>query len=551
MHAVMAVSAMASLVDVTACITDAVPVPSLMLSSIADYASILNRVAASIPAEVHAFAEIAVDRLRGLSHLNKFNAWFAHERFWAAGGVIDPHTYEQQRTSRAGFAGTPIAFLNDLSTKLDTAMRSMDAVPTPQSVEDLVRQSQQILLTIAAGTPGEDGIPIRLNPANAADWQIIRKALFLALSVTSDPINGGDTFLSTLFDCAKFYLEKTESDAIKGYYWKAQALAKNFSSIWKGLLSGQADAELNAGLTQVIAIADPLVYNAAWTSERGSSYPALKSAYEQAKTMISIAGVRGELATALSLHPKLNHLQTFKALYPDLMIWTEYHIPSQQAIDLVDTIRTTITHPVGFEPERVHLKYEAGKWSLRGIKSAALGNAEHILWRQGASAEEEFIGALEDGRGTHLFSFKVNGASAVIKAISSGYIVNLGGNNASIGVAHGAELGIVESSAYPVQLIDDPSDDKENAVLTIKGAAYSGERGVLMARRGSVWNSASSTNLSYTIAPEIKQHNGKNYNFFAQKGHGIMAHKDIVLEGQKINASRGILNAGSRKKHTF
>ena len=177
---------------------------------------------------------------------------------------------------------------------------------------------------------------------------------------------------------------------------------------------------------------------------------------------------------------------------------------------------------------------------MKGINGAR----EHILWRQGASAEEEFIGALEDARGTHLFSFKVNGSSAVIKAMSSGYIVNLGGNNASIGVAHGAELGIVESSAYPVQLIDDPSDDKENAVLTIKGAAYSGERGVLMARRGSVWNSASSTNLSYTSAPEIKQHNGKNYNFFAQKGHGIMAHKDIVLEGQKINASRGILNAG-------
>ena len=130
---------------------------------------------------------IPKERALGLAHLNQMNAWFAHERLWAAGGVIDPHTYEQQRTSRAAFAGTPIAFLNDLSTKLDTAMRSMDAVPTPQSVEDLVRQSQQILLTIAAGTPGEDGIPIRLNPANAAEWQIIRKALFLALSVTEDP----------------------------------------------------------------------------------------------------------------------------------------------------------------------------------------------------------------------------------------------------------------------------------------------------------------------------------------------------------------------------
>jgi hypothetical protein len=59
---------------------------------------------------------IPKERALGLAHLNQMNAWFAHERFWAAGGVIDPHTYEQQRTSRAAFAGTPIAFLNDLST---------------------------------------------------------------------------------------------------------------------------------------------------------------------------------------------------------------------------------------------------------------------------------------------------------------------------------------------------------------------------------------------------------------------------------------------------
>jgi hypothetical protein len=259
MHAVMAASAMASLVDVTACVTDAVPVPSLMLSSIADYVSILNRVAASIPAEVHAFAETAADRLRGLKHLNKFNAWFAHERFWAAGGVIDPHTYEQQTTSHAAFAGTPIAFLNDLSTKLDAAMRSMDAVPTPQSVEDLVRQSQQILLTIAAGTVGEDGIPIRLNPANAADWQIIRKALFLALSVTEDPEKSGKSYLTPVYELANYYYQKTDTDAVKEYYLKLEAYGFGFSTFWKGLKEAQTNAVIQTKLAELRdAASDPL-----------------------------------------------------------------------------------------------------------------------------------------------------------------------------------------------------------------------------------------------------------------------------------------------------
>ncbi len=40
-------------------------------------------------------------------------------------------------------------------------------------VEDLVRQSQQILLTLAVGTPAGD-TPVRLNPSTTADWQIIR-----------------------------------------------------------------------------------------------------------------------------------------------------------------------------------------------------------------------------------------------------------------------------------------------------------------------------------------------------------------------------------------
>lgn len=41
-------------------------------------------------------------------------------------------------------------------------------------------------------------------------------------------------------------------------------------------------------------------------------------------------------------------------------------------------------------------------------------------------ADQEFIGSLEDARGTHLFRFNVNGATETIKAMSSGYKVNVG-----------------------------------------------------------------------------------------------------------------------------
>lgn len=41
-------------------------------------------------------ADIPEARALGLDHLKQTNAWSAHERFWAAGGVIDPNTYDKQ-----------------------------------------------------------------------------------------------------------------------------------------------------------------------------------------------------------------------------------------------------------------------------------------------------------------------------------------------------------------------------------------------------------------------------------------------------------------------
>ncbi len=96
------------------------------------------------------------------ARLYSSKAWFAHPRFWATAGVIDPRT--------------EIGDLGDLTRKLEFAIRRS------ASVKELVGLSQQIQLTLAA------------NPCD--DWEAIRKALYLSLSVTSNPESAGNTFLT-------------------------------------------------------------------------------------------------------------------------------------------------------------------------------------------------------------------------------------------------------------------------------------------------------------------------------------------------------------------
>jgi len=476
---------------------------------------------------------IPKERALGLAHLNQMNAWFAHERFWAAGGVIDPHTYEQQRTSRAAFAGTPIAFLNDLSTKLDTAMRSMDAVPTPQSVEDLVRQSQQILLTIAAGTPGEDGIPIRLNPANAAEWQIIRKALFLALSVTEDPEKSGKSYLTPVYELANYYYQKTDTDAVKEYYLKLEAYGFGFSTFWKGLKEAQTNAAIQTKLAELRDVArDPLYgfirNNPTHKVQRNVIDPLYKGAFVSSINAISVVDSRAELAIALGLHGRLNHTQVFKTLYPDLTMWAEYHVPSARAEELMGPARPQIVVPAGFQPKRVHLAYVAGRWLLKGINGAR----EHILWTQGASATAEFIGSLEDARGTHLFNFKVEGATAVIKTISLGYGFNAENDGTNVVVADGDELGLIESSAYPE---DTDVENFADGSIIIRGNTYSGMRGFLSALRSSALITAPKIDLNYAKGYEVRTHsNGATFNFLVKKGQGIDAYNSVMLNGDSV-----------------
>jgi hypothetical protein len=482
---------------------------------------------------------IPKERALGLAHLNQMNAWFAHERFWAVGGVIDPNTYDKQQELYAAFAGPPIAFLNDLSIKLSTEMGAVGSAPTPESIEDLVRRSQQILLTIAAGTPGAEGL-VRLNPTNAADWQVIRKAMFLALSMTTDPEKGGRSFLSTLYDCGKFYPEKTTETATRSYYWKLEGLAKSFSKLWDGIKTGKADAVINAGLQEVVNNFDPMsaIGGANPRYYRGSNYPMIKEAYEQAKAMISVGSARAELTAAQALHPRLNFQQAFVTLYPGLTAYTEYHVPNERAEMLMGAVRPVIA-PIAFTPVRVCLNYTAGKWSLKGKNETS----EHIIWSQGASASEEFIGSLEDDRGTHLFNFRVDGAVATIKAISTGYVINSVGAGATVFVANGEGLGFVETSAYPTTTDNDT--DKSNPALYIDTDYYQGMKGVLVSRRDSTWVSSKQVNLWDGNGYETKRNsNGNEYKFFSQRGHGIFAYKDVVLESNDTHLSFSEVIAG-------
>jgi len=484
-------------------------------------------------------ADIPEARALGLDHLKQTNAWSAHERFWAAGGVIDPNTYDKQQELHAAFAGTPIAFLEDLTSKLNTAIIAAGASHSPESIEDLVRRSQQIFLTIAAGTPGAEGL-VRLNPTNAADWQVIRKAMFLALSMTADPEKGGRSFLSTLYDCGKFYPEKTAETATRSYYWKLEGLAKSFSKLWDGIKTGKTDEIINAGLQEVVNNFDPMsaIGGANPRYYRGSNYPMIKEAYEEAKAMISVGSARAELIAAQALHPRLNFQQAFVTLYPDLTAYTEYHVPNERAEMLMGAVRPVIA-PIAFTPVRVCLNYTAGKWSLKGKNETS----EHIIWSQGASASEEFIGSLEDVRGTHLFNFRVDGAVATIKAISTGYVINSVGVGATVVVANGEELGFVETSAYPTTTDNDT--DKSNPALYIDTDYYLGMKGVLVSRRDSTWVSSKQVNLRNAQEYETKTNvNGNSYKFFSQRGHGIFAYKDVVLESNDTHLSFSEVIAG-------
>ena len=511
-------------------------------SGVLAYAETFNNIASLVPEEVYDFAAENLARLN-LASLHTFNAWHVHERFWAVAGVLDPKTSDDLRKALGGYNGkiSDIGFVNDLTKKLELAINSTTGNPAPQAVVELVQLSQQILLTLGAGIPTEGGAFIRLAPKTPDDWQVIRKALFLALSVTSNPESSGRTFLSTLYNCGEYFHKKTDPDQVKEYYWQLEAYANGFLKFWSGLRDGQTESTIQNQLIEVIDQSDPLygyLGHKRTNNERGSSYGILRKAYETALKSIPVKEVCKDLAASLILHPKLKHEEIFRALYPDLTSWATYHSPSLRARELVSGEVADLNLSKDFQPQAINLVYQGGKWKLNALKLDNTGKTlgEAALWSQGGNVKESFAGSLTDPQGAHLFSFAVDGPRVMVKAISAGYSVKVGGVGSSITVANGTELGIIESSAYPLHA-DIYSQSGESSAIHIQGDAYHGMRGILSAQRDSVWVESPIVDLWYRNGFDVKIHNGRPYNFFSPKGQGIEAHKDVILYGDDIHLS--------------
>ena len=137
-----------------------------------------------------------------------------------------------------------------------------------------------------------------------------------------------------------------------------------------------------------------------------------------------------------------------------------------------------------------------------------------------------------------MFNFKVEGATAVIKTISSGYGFNAENDGTNVVVADGDELGLIESSAYPE---DTDVENFADGSIVIKANRYLGMRGWLSARRHNVIittpppSSTTTIDLNYPKGFEVRTHsNGSMFNFLVNKGQGIEAHNSIMLHADSI-----------------
>ena len=480
------------------------------------YVRELNEIASFVPKEIHELGAkhqmIAKNReceesqkreqsLKAQQHSD--NVWHAHERFYGVAGVINPQTSDALRDAfdiyKGSYKSSNIGFVGELAQKLDAMIKSTSGNPQPQAVVNLVQLSQQILMTLSAGVAGKDSNFVRLAPSNQGDWETIRKALFLALSVTSNPAIAGNTFLSTLYDCGRFYHQKTDPDLVKAYYWRLEAYAKGFSAIWNG--EKQPEHTIKTALNFILEQAEPLscfLGDKRPNTQLGSSYPIIKKAHEEAVASISIGGAKAELSASFALHPKLKHDYAFRALYPDLTAQTTYHTPSPTAAKLMMGKLVKLQLPQGFQPQAIHLSYQGGKWYLKALRLDSSGKVinEEVIWTQ-TGTKDSLVGSLTDAQGTHIFNVSVNGATAIVKAISSGYMVRVGGVGTTTIVANDKELGIIESSARPLH--PDIATNKEDSAILIEGEGYYGKRGVLSAQWDSVW----------VQAPTIIRHRSK------------------------------------------
>jgi hypothetical protein len=99
-------------------------------------------------------------------------------------------------------------------------------------------------------------------------------------------------------------------------------------------------------------------------------------------------------------------------------------------------------------------------------------------------------------------------------------------------VAHGDELGLIESSAYPE---DTDVENFADGSIIIRGNTYSGMRGFLSALRSSALITAPKIDLNYAKGYEVRTHsNGATFNFLVKKGQGIDAHNSVMLNGDNV-----------------
>lgn len=128
-------------------------------SKLNNHINALNKVAAYVPKEVFELGR-KNQASTNLPPPPTHSQWTAHERFWAVAGVIDPSIPTVLRSALN--TKNSLGFVNDLTQKLDQVIKSTN--PKPQAVVDLVHLSQQILLTLSAGVPYQDGAFVRLCP---------------------------------------------------------------------------------------------------------------------------------------------------------------------------------------------------------------------------------------------------------------------------------------------------------------------------------------------------------------------------------------------------
>jgi hypothetical protein len=359
--------------------------------------------------------------------------------------------------------------------------------------------------------------------------------------VSENPAHGGHTFLSTVYDLGRFYHIKTDADAVKEYYWRLEAYGNAFTSVWEGLSAAKTDAQISSDLTTEHAkFSNPLCRwlhsnitadSGGLTEQKCTSEPVYRRAYQSVFAGVTAASARGELAGVLSARAKLKYVEAFNEAYPTYTAWSEFHTPSDLAIAAASGVRLALKVPAGFKTAQVKLDYASGKWALKALGA---DGREHILWSQTSTPKEEFFGELQDKRGNHLYRFGVDGATATIKTISTGYEFALNNNSATVVVANGDNFGILDISAFPR---DVDNWNEEDNVITIKACKFIGQKGLISACRGSVWLEGQEIALGNKKSVKKRHSNGCEYDHFSAGGQVIGANRFVTILFPKVDIS--------------